>query len=403
MSDYHTPVMLDESISALVTNPSGTYADATFGGGGHTAELLSRLNEDGHVIAFDRDSDAIDNRIDDPRLTLVRADFRFIHNFVLDLAHKTGDKALGAKLFGGLDGILADLGVSSHQFDTAERGFSFRYDAPLDMRMNREGGKTAADVVNEYSQEDLESLLRIYGEVDNARKVAQLIVSARDKRGISTTGELDEAIRPALPKFAEHKFLAKVYQALRIEVNHEMRSLEKFLEGAADTLRPGGRLVVITYHSLEDRMVKNFIKTGRADGKEEKDVFGNIHAPLKAVNRKPILPQESEIASNTRARSAKLRIAEKQKRKEGTRHDGTEKMEVLRHPAVVQERGSGHDKGGVFAEVARQPLLHPHHLHVLLVLGQHLAESQDREDAHKGRGEQEGAGGRGDLPRSEDR
>lgn len=319
MSDYHTPVMLDESISALVTNPSGTYADATFGGGGHTAELLSRLNEDGHVIAFDRDSDAIDNRIDDPRLTLVRADFRFIHNFVLDLAHKTGDKALGAKLSGGVDGILADLGVSSHQFDTAERGFSFRYDAPLDMRMNREGGKTAADVVNEYSQEDLERLLRIYGEVDNARKVAQLIVSARDKRGISTTGELDEAIRPALPKFAEHKFLAKVYQALRIEVNHEMRSLEKFLEGAADTLRPGGRLVVITYHSLEDRMVKNFIKTGRADGKEEKDVFGNIHAPLKAVNRKPILPQESEIASNTRARSAKLRIAEKTEEKGGNK------------------------------------------------------------------------------------
>lgn len=319
MSDYHTPVMLDESISALVTNPSGTYADATFGGGGHTAELLSRLNEDGHVIAFDRDSDAIDNRIDDPRLTLVRADFRFIHNFVLDLAHKTDDKALGAKLSGGLDGILADLGVSSHQFDTAERGFSFRYDAPLDMRMNREGGKTAADVVNEYSQEDLERLLRIYGEVDNARKVAQLIVSARDKRGISTTGELDEAIRPALPKFAEHKFLAKVYQALRIEVNHEMRSLEKFLEGAADTLRPGGRLVVITYHSLEDRMVKNFIKTGRADGKEEKDVFGNIHAPLKAVNRKPILPQESEIASNTRARSAKLRIAEKTEEKGGNK------------------------------------------------------------------------------------
>lgn len=319
MSDYHTPVMLDESISALVTNPSGTYADATFGGGGHTAELLSRLNEDGHVIAFDRDSDAIDNRIDDPRLTLVRADFRFIHNFVLDLAHKTGDKALGAKLPGGLDGILADLGVSSHQFDTAERGFSFRYDAPLDMRMNREGGKTAADVVNEYSQEDLERLLRIYGEVDNARKVAQLIVSARDKRGISTTGELDEAIRPALPKFAEHKFLAKVYQALRIEVNHEMRSLEKFLEGAADTLRPGGRLVVITYHSLEDRMVKNFIKTGRADGKEEKDVFGNIHAPLKAVNRKPILPRESEIASNTRARSAKLRIAEKTEEKGGNK------------------------------------------------------------------------------------
>ena len=311
MSEYHTPVMLDESISALITNPSGTYADVTFGGGGHTAELLSRLNEDGHVIAFDRDSDAISNRIDDPRLTMVRADFRFIHNFALNEAHETTDDALRGKLTGGLDGILADLGVSSHQFDTAERGFSFRYDAPLDMRMNREGGKTAADVVNEYPGEDLERILRVYGEVDNARKVAQLIVSARDKGGIRTTGELDGAIKAALPKFAEHKYLAKVYQALRIEVNHEMRSLEKFLDGAVDALRPGGRLVVITYHSLEDRMVKNFIKAGRADGKEEKDVFGNIHAPLKAVNRKPILPRESEIASNTRARSAKLRIAEK--------------------------------------------------------------------------------------------
>ncbi len=311
MSEYHTPVMLDESISALVTNPSGTYADVTFGGGGHTAELLSRLNKDGHVIAFDRDSDAISNGIDDPRLTMVRADFRFIHNFVLNEARETTDETLRGKLTNGLDGILADLGVSSHQFDTAERGFSFRYDAPLDMRMNREGGKTASDVVNEYSQEDLERILRIYGEVDNARKVAQLIVSARDKGGIGTTGELDEGIKAALPKFAEHKYLAKVYQALRIEVNHEMRSLEKFLEGAVDTLRPGGRLVVITYHSLEDRMVKNFIKAGRSDGKEEKDVFGNIHAPLKAVNRKPILPRESEIASNTRARSAKLRIAEK--------------------------------------------------------------------------------------------
>ena len=311
MSEYHTPVMLDESISALITNPSGTYADVTFGGGGHTAELLSRLNEDGHVIAFDRDSDAISNMIDDPRLTMVRADFRFIHNFVLNEAHETTDAALREKLTCGLDGILADLGVSSHQFDTAERGFSFRYDAPLDMRMNREGGKTAADVVNEYSQEDLERIFRIYGEVDNARKVAQLIVSARDKGSIATTGELDGAIKAALPKFAEHKYLAKVYQALRIEVNHEMRSLEKFLEGASDTLRPGGRLVVITYHSLEDRMVKNFIRTGNADGKEEKDVFGNIHAPLKAVNRKPILPQEDEIAANTRARSAKLRVAEK--------------------------------------------------------------------------------------------
>lgn len=321
MSEYHTPVMLDESISALVTDPSGTYADVTFGGGGHTAELLSRLNEDGHVIAFDRDSDAISNRIDDPRLSLIRADFRFINNFVLYEAHKAEDQSLKEKLDGGLDGILADLGVSSHQFDTAQRGFSFRYDAPLDMRMNRDGGKTAADVVNEYSPEGLERILRVYGEVDNARKVAQLIVSARDRNPLGTTGELDEAIKTALPKFAEHKYLAKVYQALRIEVNHEMRSLEKFLAGAVDSLMPGGRLVVITYHSLEDRMVKNFIKTGNADGKEKKDLFGNIHAPLRAVNRKPVLPRESEITFNTRARSAKLRVAEKTMEKEAGSHE----------------------------------------------------------------------------------
>jgi len=319
MSEYHTPVLLDESISALVTDPSGTYADVTFGGGGHTAEILSRLNEDGHVIAFDRDNDAIDNRIDDPRLTLVRADFRFIHNFVLEQSHalESTDKALSGKLAEGLDGVLADLGVSSHQFDTAERGFSFRYDAPLDMRMNREGGRTAADIVNTYSREDLERVLRMYGEVDNARKLSQLIEKARATAPIATTTELNAALEPALPKFAEHKFLAKVYQALRIEVNHEMRSLEKFLEGAADSLKVGGKLVVITYHSLEDRMVKNFIRSGNIEGKEEKDMFGNLSAPLKAVNRKPIVPEESEIASNTRARSAKLRVAEKTGRRNG--------------------------------------------------------------------------------------
>lgn len=320
MSEYHTPVLLDESISALVTNPSGTYADVTFGGGGHTAELLSRLNEDGMVIAFDRDSDALENRIDDPRLVLVRSDFRFIHNHVLELAHRLGktDPAKGAKLSLGLDGVLADLGVSSHQFDTAERGFSFRYESPLDMRMNREGGMSAAQVVAEYSQEDIERIFRLYGEVDNARKVAQLIVSARSKEPVLTTSQLNEALAPALPKFAEHKYLAKVYQALRIEVNHEMRSLEKFLYGAADALKEDGRLVVITYHSLEDRMVKNFIKTGNTEGKEDKDVFGRLSAPLSAVFRKPVLPAESEIASNTRARSAKLRVA----RKNGPDKDG---------------------------------------------------------------------------------
>ncbi len=300
MSEYHTPVLLDESVSALIGSTSGTYADATFGGGGHTGEILRRLSPEGRVISFDRDSDAIANRPDDDRLTLVRSDFRWIHNHILHQGCNDG-----------IDGVLADLGVSSHQFDTAERGFSFRYEAPLDMRMNREAAVTAADIINGYGQQDLERILKIYGEVDNARRIAQLICKARETSAIGTTGELGRAIESALPKFAEHKFLAKVYQALRIEVNQEMKSLEKFLSGAARSLKQGGRLVVITYHSLEDRMVKNFIKTGNIEGKVEKDFYGNITAPLVAVNRKPILPQESEIASNTRARSAKLRIAEK--------------------------------------------------------------------------------------------
>ena len=301
MSEYHTSVLLDESVSALVEAKDGVYADATFGGGGHTAEILSRLSQNGSVLAFDRDMDAIGNRINDPRLTLIRSDFRWIHNHVLYHGHKDG-----------IDGILADLGVSSHQFDTAERGFSFRFEAPLDMRMNQEASMTAADILNTYETEDIERILRIYGEVDNSRKIAQMIEKARAIAPINTTSDLADAIEKALPKFAEHKFLAKVYQALRIEVNQEMKSLEKFLAGAAKALKPGGRLVVITYHSLEDRMVKNFIKSGNIDGKVEKDFFGNSTAPLKAVNRKPILPQESEIAANTRARSAKLRIAIKE-------------------------------------------------------------------------------------------
>ena len=360
MSEYHTPVLLTESVSALVTNPSGIYADATFGGGGHTAGVLSRLHEDGFVIAFDRDIQALDNKIDDPRLILIHNNFRFIHNYGVlawrkglaalsageQLTAKAGEqptagagKQLTAKagVASGrpsgerayslvsanepeglpeaegaiFDGILADLGVSSHQFDTAERGFSFRFDAPLDMRMNTEAGKTAADIVNTYGEAELERILRLYAEVDNPRKAARLIVSAREQEPIRTTGQLDKALAPILPKMAEHKVLAKVYQGLRIEVNQEMHSLEKFLEGAAASLKPGGRLVVITYHSLEDRMVKNFIKTGNVEGREEKDLYGRTHAPLQAVNRKPILPSEEEIARNTRARSAKLRIAEK--------------------------------------------------------------------------------------------
>lgn len=305
MSEYHTPVLLDESVTALVTNPDGSYADATFGGGGHSREILSRLSPKGSLMSFDRDADALENSIQDTRFTLIHNNFRFIHNFTI--------QQMGRNC--GLNGILADLGVSSHQFDTAERGFSFRYDAPLDMRMNDQAELDAREVVNEYEQEDLEKIFRLYGEVDNARKVAQLIVAARGTQAIDTTTQLNTVLSPVLPSFAEHKYLAKVYQALRIEVNQEMRSLEKFLEGAAESLCEGGRLVVITYHSLEDRMVKNFIKCGNVEGEARKDIYGNLINPLEAVNRKPILPSEEEIASNTRARSAKLRIAQKKAEK----------------------------------------------------------------------------------------
>lgn len=299
MYEYHKPVLLKESVDALVSSPDGIYADATFGGGGHSREILSRLSEKGRLIAFDRDEDALKGAFDDPRFKLIHNNFRFIHNYSL------------LETESGFDGVLADLGVSSHQFDTAERGFSFRYDAPLDMRMNTQGQLTAQGVVNEYPVEELAKIFRIYGEVENAYKLASLIVSKRALSPISTTGDLDKAIESVTPKFAQHKYLAKVYQALRIEVNQEMRSLEKFLEGATKALKSGGRLAVITYHSLEDRMVKNFIKSGNVDGEVEKDVFGRSVQPLEAVNRKPILPLEEEISENTRARSAKLRIAVK--------------------------------------------------------------------------------------------
>ena len=326
MSEYHIPVMLAESISALVTNPDGIYADATFGGGGHTAELLSRLSDGGKVLAFDRDMDAIARAPKDARLTLIHNNFRFIENYAEQLrrtAVATGEAISKADASAAdaaspvegpavFDGILADLGVSSHQFDTAERGFSFRFeDAPLDMRMNQEASLTARDVVNGYDEARLEQILRLYGEVDGARNVARLIKEAARLQPLQTTGDLDRALQRVLPKGAEHKVLAKIYQALRIEVNQEMHALEKFLEGAARSLKVGGRLVVITYHSLEDRMVKNFIKTGNIAGTEEKDLYGRTFAPLEAVNRKPVLPSEEEISRNTRARSAKLRIAER--------------------------------------------------------------------------------------------
>ena len=298
MSEYHNPVLLEESVSAIIGDTSGVYADATFGGGGHSALILSRLSRKGRLLAFDRDADALENAPVDKRLTLIHNNFRFIHNFAL--LHEVE-----------FDGILADLGVSSHQFDTEERGFSFRFDTALDMRMNADGGRTAADVVNDSTVERLEEILRLYGEVENAGKVAKLIDAARRLSPIRTTGDLNKAVESALPPYADHKWLAKLYQALRIEVNEEMRSLEKFLQGAAESLKQGGKLAVITYHSLEDRMVKNFIKTGNVEGNEQRDVYGNNSAPLKAVNRKPILPTEEEIQTNTRARSAKLRIAEK--------------------------------------------------------------------------------------------
>jgi len=292
--------MLRECIEALVSDTSGVYADATFGGGGHSRGILSALDAGGRLIAFDRDADALANAPDDSRFTLIRNNFRFIHNFILFEGYKNG-----------IDGIMADLGVSSHQFDTAERGFSFRYDAPLDMRMNTEAAVTAAEIVNSREEAEIEKILRVYGEVGQSRKMASLIVRARKTSAIETTAQLNEAIATCLPKFAEHKELARVYQALRIEVNQEMKSLEKFLYGAAESLKPGGRLVVITYHSLEDRMVKNFIKAGNIEGEIHRDIYGKSDIPLTAVNKKPILPQEAEIAGNTRARSAKLRVAEK--------------------------------------------------------------------------------------------
>ena len=299
MSEYHNPVLLNESIDALVWNRDGVYADATFGGGGHSRAILAALSEKGRLFAFDRDSDALAGAPEDSRFKLIHNNFRFIHNYALLEAPA------------GVDGILADLGVSSHQFDTPGRGFSFRFDAPLDMRMNVQGAKTASDIVNSYTQEELERIFRIYGEVDNARKAAQLIVAARTKAPVLTTGDLGNVLAGALPSFAEHKYLAKVFQALRIEVNDELRALEKFLQGAAKSLKKGGRLVVITYHSLEDRMVKNFIRSGRTDGTEQKDIYGKSEAPLRSLLRKPVVPTEEEIETNTRARSAHLRVAEK--------------------------------------------------------------------------------------------
>ncbi len=299
MSEYHIPVLLSESIDFLNINPSGTYVDATLGGGGHTREILSRLNNNGKLIVFDRDIDAINNAPNDERIIVVHNNYRFIYNYV--------------QYYGidGVDGILADLGVSSHQFDSPERGFSFRFDSELDMRMNARSNKDAAKIVNTYSLEDLTNILRTYGELNNAYKIAKSICDHREKNPINTTLELGNAIQNFVPAKFESKFLAKIYQALRIEVNGEMESLGHFLSSAEKSLKIGGRLSVITYHSLEDRMIKNFFRSGNINGQEEKDMYGNSKSNFNLINKKPILPSSQEIGVNKRARSAKLRVAEK--------------------------------------------------------------------------------------------
>lgn len=298
MSDtYHIPVLLDESLELLDIRPDGLYVDATLGGGGHSRAILSRLGGNGRLMVFDRDMEAIANAPDDPRVIPVRNNFRFIHNFI---------EYFG---YGKADGILADLGVSSHQFDTPERGFSFRFDTDLDMRMNTSAGMTAADIVNTCDEERLSDIFRLYGEVENSRRAASLICTARSKAYIKTTADLNAAIEKILPPVAPHKFLAKIYQALRIEVNGEMKSLELLLRGIARSLKPGGMAVIITYHSLEDRMVKNFFKSGNIHGKDTADIYGRRQSPFSVITRKPVLPSENEVMRNTRARSAKLRAA----------------------------------------------------------------------------------------------
>ena len=296
---YHVPVLLKESVDGMMIRPDGTYVDVTFGGGGHSREILSRLGEGGRLLGFDQDEDAERNIVNDPHFTFVRSNFRYLHNF---LRYHNIEK---------VDAILADLGVSSHHFDDSERGFSFRFDGELDMRMNKRAGLTAADVVNTYEEERLANLFYLYGELKNSRKLASVIVKARANGAIKTIGEFLEVIKPLFGREREKKELAKVFQALRIEVNQEMEALKEMLTAATDALKPGGRLVVITYHSLEDRLVKNIMKTGNVEGKANQDFFGNLQTPFKLVNNKVIVPSEEEIERNPRSRSAKLRIAEK--------------------------------------------------------------------------------------------
>ena len=295
---YHNPVLLQSSVDYLVTNPDGTYVDVTYGGGGHSREILSRLGS-GRLIAFDQDSDAQANLVEDDRFTFVASNFKNLSRFLK--YHQAYP----------VDGILADLGVSSHQFDTPERGFSYREDGVLDMRMNTNAGKSAQDIVNQYDEQALSQIFYRYGELSDGRTLARRIVKAREERPITTTQELVEALKPSLPRGRENKSLSRIFQALRIEVNQEMEALEAFLTQTVEALKIGGRLVVISYHSLEDRMVKNFMRAGNFSGEVEKDFYGNPQTPFKLITRKALVPDDEEINLNPRARSAKLRVAEK--------------------------------------------------------------------------------------------
>lgn len=296
---YHVPVLLNESIDGLAIKPDGIYVDVTFGGGGHSKEILRRLGKKGHLYSFDQDPDAEKNIVNDDRFTFVRSNFRYLKNWM--------------RYYGvdHIDGLLADLGVSSHHFDDETRGFSFRFDAPLDMRMNKRAGTTAAEILNDYDEEQLADIFYIYGELKNARKIAAIIANTRNEKKIETTGDLMNVTEKLFQREREKKEMAKMFQALRIEVNHEMDALKEMLNGAMETLCEGGRLSVITYHSLEDRIVKNMMKAGNVEGKVKQDFFGRIEAPFRLVNNKVIVPSDEEQQQNPRSRSAKLRVAEK--------------------------------------------------------------------------------------------
>lgn len=297
--EYHLPVMLNECLEGLNLRPDGIYVDVTFGGGGHSRGIMEHLGEEGRLLAFDQDADALQNAIDDPRFTLIHENFKFLKSYL---------RLNGVRR---VDGILADLGVSSHQFDEASRGFSTRFDGALDLRMDQRQPTSASNLVNELDEEELCRILRLYGELPNAKQMVRAIVEARKEQPIVTTQDLRQAVQHHLPRGMENKYLAMLFQALRIEVNGELEALQMMLTQAVEVLNPGGRLVVMSYHSLEDRIVKNLMKTGNVEGKLEKDFYGNIMANIRPVSRKAITPSASELERNNRSRSAKLRIGEK--------------------------------------------------------------------------------------------